>query len=147
MSQKFNLRTLEIKSFRGIKNYTINFDSKSLVLVGENGSGKSSIVNAFEYLFTGKVESLSGKQAIKHNDSLVHLGDKKEDLFVEAKIGKNVITRTLKDGVSYKDSDILEDFKHGSFLLNRQKLLKFIESTPTKRYESITSLNSKILQK
>ena len=59
MSQKFNLRTLEIKSFRGIKNYTINFDSKSLVLVGENGSGKSSIVNAFEYLFTGKVESLS----------------------------------------------------------------------------------------
>ncbi|WP_296846676.1 DUF2813 domain-containing protein [uncultured Methanobrevibacter sp.] len=140
MSQKFNLRTLEIKSFRGIKNYTINFDSKSLVLVGENGSGKSSIVNAFEYLFTGKVESLSGKQAIKHNDSLVHLGDKKEDLFVEAKIGKNVITRTLKDGVSYKDSDILEDFKHGSFLLNRQKLLKFIESTPTKRYESITSL-------
>ncbi len=140
MSQKFNLRTLEVKSFRGIKNYKINFDSKSLVLVGENGSGKSSIVNAFEFLFTGKVDSLSGKQAIRHNDSLVHLGDKKEDLFVEAKIGKNVITRTLKDGVSYKDKDVLEDFKHGSFLLNRQKLLKFIESTPTKRYESITSL-------
>ena len=140
MGQKFKLRTLEIKSFRGIKNYKINFDSKSLVLVGENGSGKSSIVNAFEYLFTGKVDSLSGKQAIRHNDSLVHLGDKKEDLFVEAKIGKNVITRTLKDGVSSKNDDILEDFKHGSFLLNRQKLLRFIESTPTKRYESITSL-------
>lgn len=140
MSQKFKLKTLEIKSFRGIKNYKINFDSKSLVLVGENGSGKSSIVNAFEYLFTGKVDSLSGKQAIKHDDSLVHLGDKKEDLFVEAKIGKNIITRTLKDGVSYKNDDILKDFKHGSFLLNRQKLLKFIESTPTKRYESITSL-------
>ena len=140
MGEKFKLRTLEIKSFRGIKNYKLNFDSKSLVLVGENGSGKSSIVNAFEYLFTGKVDSLSGKQAIKHNDSLVHLGDKKEDLFVEAKIGKNTITRTLKNGVSYKNPDILEDFKHGSFLLNRQKLLRFIESTPTKRYESITSL-------
>ena len=47
---EFKLHNVHIKSFRGIKDYCIDFDDKSLVLVGENGSGKSSIVNAFEYL-------------------------------------------------------------------------------------------------
>lgn len=136
---KFKLKRIEIKSFRGIKNYILDFeDNKSLVLVGENGCGKSSIVNAFEFLFTGKVESLSGTQAIKHNESLVHIGDKKGDLLVKATVGKQEITRTLKNPP--QRNDIIKDFENGSFLLNRQKLLSFIINTPKGRHERITSL-------
>ena len=134
----FKLKDIEIKSFRGIKNYTLDFNNKSLVLVGENGSGKSSIVNAFEFLFTGKVESLSGKQAIKHDTSLVHIGDNPEDLSVKANINNSEIRRTLQE--SPEDNDIIYDFKNGSFLLNRQKLLSFINKTPKGKYDRITSL-------
>ena len=90
---EIKLKDIEIKSFRGIKNYILDFDNKSLVLVGENGSGKSSIANAFEFLFTGKVESLTGSQHIKQKQSLVHLGDDKDDLLVSANIGNQTITR------------------------------------------------------
>ena len=38
--------------------------------------------------------------------------------------------------------DIYEDFKNGSFLLNRKKLLSFIESKPRERYNQITGLIS-----
>lgn len=141
MVNQIKLDTIEIKSFRGIKNSNINFDSKSLVLVGENGSGKSSIVNAFEYLFTGKVDTLSGKQAINHNKSIVHIGDEKEDLLIEAKINNYKITRDINN-LNYPNEleELIDDFKNASFLLNRKKLLNFIETTPAKRYESITSL-------
>ena len=134
----FELHNIHIKSFRGIKDYCIDFDDKSLVLVGENGSGKSSIVNAFEFLFTGQVESLKGTQAIKHDKSLVHLGDNPEDLSVTANINKLTIERKLNEEPPV--NDILEDFKNGSFLLNRQKLLKFIELTPKGKYDNITSI-------
>ena len=134
---KFELNEIEIKSFRGIENFILDFDNKSLVLVGENGSGKSSIVNAFEFLFTGKVESLSSRY-IKQKESLVHLGDEKSDLLVSAKIGDETITRTLKKAP--EDNDIVNDFKNGSFLLNRQKLLSFINNTPKGRHDRINSL-------
>ena len=49
MSEKFNINTIKIKSFRGIVDYELDMSEKSLVLCGENGSGKSSIANAFEY--------------------------------------------------------------------------------------------------
>lgn len=141
MSEEINLKNIEIKSFRGIKNFNIDFNKKSLVLVGENGSGKSSIVNAFEYLFTGKIESLSGKQAINHDKSLVHIGDNAQDLLVEAKFNNLTVKRTIDD-LKYPSEleNLINDFKNGSFLLNRKKLLTFIETTPVKRYESITSL-------
>ena len=142
MGEIFELKNMEIKSFRGIKNYTLDFDKKSLVLVGQNGSGKSSIVNAFEFLFTGKIDSLSGKQAIDHDKSIVHLGDSPEDVSVKAKIGDKYISRTLTDGLKCDDDleDIIDDFKNGSFLLNRKKLLTYIETTPTVRYNNIASL-------
>lgn len=142
MSEKFNIKNIDIKSFRGIKNYSYPFNDKSLVLVGENGSGKSSIVNAFEYLFTGKIDSLSGKQSINHDKSLVHIGDNTEDLLIKAEIGDDYISRSLSEGLKYSPNleDVIEDFKHGSFILNRRKLLNFIENTPNKRYTHITSL-------
>ncbi|WP_295723205.1 ATP-binding protein [uncultured Methanobrevibacter sp.] len=135
---EFKLHDIHIQSFRGIKDYYLDFEDKSLVLVGENGSGKSSIVNAFEFLFTGQVDSLKGTQAIKHDKSLVHLGDNPEDLSVTASINDLTIVRKLKE--EPPENDILDDFANGSFLLNRQKLLKFIELTPKKKYENITSI-------
>ena len=143
MSRKFNVNEIEIKSFRGIKNFSYNFDNKSLVLCGPNGCGKSSITQAFEYLFTGQIASLKGIQGLRHDEALVHKGDAKEDLLVRAKIGDKYIQRSFNEEFDPGElSDIYEDFKNGSFLLNRKKLLSFIESKPKERYDQITGLIS-----
>ena len=58
------MKTLRIKQFRGsTKDFSINFDSKkSLTLIyGENGSGKTTICDAFDFLGHGKVGSLENR--------------------------------------------------------------------------------------
>lgn len=142
MSEDIKLTDVEIKSFRGIKNYTLKTNGNSIVFCGANGTGKSSFVNAFEFLFTGKVKSLSGIGGINHNKSIIHIGDKKNDVLVEATINNHSIKRTLKNNLECDDElcDLYDDFKNGSFLLNRKKLLEFIEAQPGERWKLATEI-------
>lgn len=143
MSRNFNINEIEIKSFRGIRNFSYQFGEKSLVLCGPNGCGKSSITQAFEYLFTGQIASLKGIQGLKHDEAIIHKGDSKEDVLVRAKIGDKYLQRSFNEEFDPGElEDIYEDFKNGSFLLNRKKLLSFIESKPGERYNQITGLIS-----
>lgn len=51
---------LEVNNLRGIKHLTIKPDAENLVIWGPNGSGKSSIVDAVDFLLTGKITRLTG---------------------------------------------------------------------------------------
>lgn len=142
MGESIKLSDVEIKSFRGIKDYTLETNEKSIVFCGANGTGKSSFVNAFEFLFTGQIESLKGSADIKHDKSIIHIGDKKKDVLVKANINGRNIQRSFKNGLEYDDelNNLVEDFKNGSFLLNRKKLLKFIDAKPAERWKETTRL-------
>ena len=141
MSRDLKFKQIEIKSFRGIRDLTLNLDSKSLVVCGPNGTGKSSITQAFEYLFTGKVSALTGIRGLNHDNAIIHKGDKKSDVLVRAKIKKNTIERSFKNGVDFGNLTLLEeDFKNGSFILNRKKLLSIIDTRPGERYKQIASI-------
>lgn len=48
------LRQLIISNFKGIKSLTLNFDDGSNYIHGQNGSGKSTIADAWRWLLTGK---------------------------------------------------------------------------------------------
>lgn len=60
------IKKLQIESFRGIPNQlSVNFTDKkgtpcSTLIYGDNGSGKSSIVDALEYNLQGRIERSSG---------------------------------------------------------------------------------------
>lgn len=142
MAKTINFKDIEIKSFRGIKDYTLENNSKSIVFCGANGTGKSSFVNAYEFLFTGQIESLKGIGEVKHDKSIIHIGDKKKDVLIKATINGHSIQRSLKDGLECNDEllPVVDDFKNGSFILNRKKLLKFIDSKPAERWKESTKL-------
>lgn len=56
---------IEVEGFRGItRACTLPLNGKSLLLFGENGTGKSSFVDALERLFTGKVSTLEGRMGV-----------------------------------------------------------------------------------
>ena len=64
MATKAPLKHLRIKQFRGsTKDFSLAFDSsKSLTLIyGENGSGKTTISDALDFLGNGKVGSLENR--------------------------------------------------------------------------------------
>jgi len=55
------IKNLDISGIRGIKkSINISFgDSRSLLLYGDNGSGKSSITDGYEWFLYNKIEHLS----------------------------------------------------------------------------------------
>ena len=55
------VESLEISEFRGIRKLTLNFNGKNFAICGPNGTGKSGVVDAVEFVFTGNVSRLSGE--------------------------------------------------------------------------------------
>jgi len=58
------IKHIEINGLRGIKKtISVSLDSsQSILIFGENGSGKSSITDAFEWFYNDKVEHLSSEE-------------------------------------------------------------------------------------
>ena len=71
---KTKIKYVSIKGLRGIrKQINLNLNGKSILLYGDNGTGKSSITDAFEWFYFDKVEHLSneeigrdGKEALRN---------------------------------------------------------------------------------
>jgi recombinational DNA repair ATPase RecF len=69
METKIN--TISIKGIRGVKNVLdLPLNGRSIVLYGDNGTGKSSISDAIEWFYTNRVEHLSSNSEIDLKDAL-----------------------------------------------------------------------------
>src|SRR3989338_4163853 len=77
------IKEICIKAFRGIPDLHLLLDGKSLIICGENGTGKSSIVDSIEFFFTGNVSHLSGVQKLSMSEHAPHTKFKPEDVEVD----------------------------------------------------------------
>ena len=66
---ELKIKSISMQSFKGIKQQTYNFDSKSANVYGCNGSGKSTLMSAFMWVFTD-TDSLMTK-----NPNVVPIGE------------------------------------------------------------------------
>ena len=55
------LTQLTVQNVRGLPDLTLNLDGKNIVIWGPNGAGKSCVVDAIDFLFTGKISRLMGE--------------------------------------------------------------------------------------
>jgi len=49
--ETFRIKSINIRAFRGIPTLDLPLNGKSVLLKGENGTGKSSIIEALEFFF------------------------------------------------------------------------------------------------
>jgi multidrug efflux pump subunit AcrA (membrane-fusion protein) len=56
-----HIESLHIENFRGIRTLTLNLARKNFGIYGPNGTGKSGIVDAIEFVLTGSVTRLGGR--------------------------------------------------------------------------------------
>ena len=144
---------IKIASFRGVVNFDQELLQKTQVVTGPNGTGKSGIIDAFDFLMTGELQRLRGEgsSGLSIDEHGKHVDKEIKDVFVEAEIidGPNtfLVKRKLQDkkltlvsGNKTAFESTQEKMNAGQFLLSRRELLKFIACTGTDRSKEIQAL-------
>jgi len=151
------LLSLEVKNIRGIKYIKIKPDGKNIVIFGPNGTGKSAIVDAVDFLMTGKISRLKGEGTkilgLKEHGCHVDLRDDLKNTVVISKCevdGKEVVMeRSINKPTSLKvvpkeHKDFVESYLKiaalGQHILSRREILKYITAEAGKRAKEIMSL-------
>jgi recombinational DNA repair ATPase RecF len=136
------INNIKISAFRGIPELLdLDLKGKSLLLLGENGTGKSSVIDAIEFFFTGKISHLKSKGplALKdHGPSTKNPNNASVNL--ELNPGNYNATRTFNSSPSFPESlqDNVKLAKIGQFILRRSQILNLINTTPSERYKFIS---------
>jgi energy-coupling factor transporter ATP-binding protein EcfA2 len=127
-----------MRAFRGIPGeMTVDFGKgDSMVVYGDNGTGKSTIADALEWYFTGGIELLS-HEGRQHAVSYVG-GERGEATSVE------VFTNgTLGGKVVIPDERSVETFqamRRETFLLRGRTLADFINKTKTEKWKALVEI-------
>lgn len=132
------LKRLTIEHLRGaVKPFTLTFEKgKSLTIIyGENGAGKSTICDAFEFLGNGKVGSLDNRGLGKTNRYWPSVDKAPADVAVTFETASAECTATLKKSeVSVAPPEHRPRVK----VLRRSQILSLVEATPASRYDTIS---------
>ena len=128
---------IEVEGFRGItRACTLPLDGKSLLLFGENGTGKSSFVDALERLFTGKISTLEGRMGVsteRHGPNIRISGPPK--ISVRFSEGSECTIESNTEFLPLTVKNYLAAAREPLYILRRRQVLDFIESKPQECYE------------
>ncbi|HQF64043.1 MAG TPA: AAA family ATPase [Anaerolineaceae bacterium] len=145
-----DIKHVAISNFRGIQKVDISFDKRrNLLIVGENGTGKSSIVDALEFFFTLGIEKLSGREDVSLPDCIPFSASNQDGCWVELRfdtiadpVRATFVPSTGKGKSRRTPNSSLEPYisKTHTFILHRSQLTSFIESRASDRYNHISDL-------
>jgi energy-coupling factor transporter ATP-binding protein EcfA2 len=150
------LLQLEIHEVRGIRAITLSLEGKSVVVLGPNGTGKSSIADALDFLLTGKIGRLAGEgtEGIVLREVGPHLQTPPEDAWVAATFllpgGAGTVrlsrrfshpSRLKVEGQSPAAvASVLALAERGQHMLTRRELLRYIVARAQTRAERVAAL-------
>ena len=149
---------LEISNIRGIRHFEHDFQGKNAVFLGANGTGKSSVLDAMDFLLTGNISRLEGegtgnitlkKHGIHQNNvnqptqgyvkATVRLNGHAQPFFIERYISDSD-TLVCLEGESRLFDELKRLASQGQHMLTRRQMLKFITVKPKDRADLIESL-------
>ncbi len=147
------IKQLKIVGLRGIKEtITLNLDGKSVLLYGDNGTGKSSISDSLEWFYTNTVSHLSSeeidlKEALR-NSSLTSVIESSISLsYTNPVINCAKKLYNKKDKLVIEFSNSTEDFtgyvkssQKENLLLRYQYLRSFIDGTKSDKLKSLSDI-------
>lgn len=150
------LLSIEINCTRGIKNLKINLSGNNSVIYGDNGTGKSGIIDAIDFLLRGDITRLAGlgSKNLSLGKHGKYVTEDIKDSWVKAEIllpnfSETIVIERHLDNPSVLICDSkyekdLNDIKQladlHSHYLSRREILQFINSTEQKRAENIERL-------
>src|SRR5664280_75022 len=150
------LLELEIHNFRGIRSLKIEPEGNNFLIWCPNGSGKSAVVDAIDFLLTGKISRMTGKgtKGITLKKHGPHVDYSAEDAEIRAIIQihgvdepveiKRIVDdpNTLICDDTIKDTlkPILELASRGQHVLTRREILNYVNADSSTRGKQIQTL-------
>lgn len=144
---------LKIHNFRGITELERQPKGENIGLVGPIGSGKSSVMDAIDFLLTGEVQMMTGEGTgdISIDDHAPHVDSDPENSWVEITFANDTDQITLKriveDNELDYDGDLPESLEllidaagRGQHLLSRSEILNFIVAQKQSRSDQLRTL-------
>ncbi len=119
----YRIKSLKVKDFKGAKDITLNFHPKMNVLIGENGSGKTSVLEALAHFFNQLEVMLYSNKVIlpelaipdggyimcELDDNDTKKIDQQE--FDELKEDEEAFDKLLKDGLEKRLEKLNSEYK------------------------------------
>lgn len=147
------IKSINISGIRGIKDpLPLNLNNRSILIFGENGSGKSSLTDAIEWYYSDGVEHLISKEtgAIKGRGSLRNLFiPDHEDAFINIQYSNNKLdaTKTIDSSLKASTHNTTDDFKDyllatqsENLILRHRDLVEFIIAPPGEKLEKLQNI-------
>ena len=134
---KEKIQSIRLNNFRGAtKPLEIDFDSKkSMVMIfGENGTGKSTLVDAIDFIFNKECGTLKDRSSTNIRHHLPSVGSNSQDVDVLI----NSQNFEWKGKLNGLNPTVEGDEKLLSVrILRRSKILELVNAEPRKRYEAL----------
>lgn len=152
------VEALTISEFRGIRNLTLNLNRKNFAVCGSNGTGKSGVVDALEFVMTGSISRLSGKGrgdlSLKEHGPHVDSRRSPEKAYVEATVWIPSLKKSVTVRRSVKAPAVLEAMPdspqvqsifrqleaHPEIALSRREIIRFVLTEPGQRAKDVQAL-------
>lgn len=124
---EIKIKDIAIKGIRGIKESLIlPLNERSVLLYGDNGTGKSSITDSIEWFFTNNITHLSSAE-IDLKDALRNSFISNEEASsIEIHFSKSDLNGTK--GLSYKQNKLITEFRAPASPDNAARYLRISES-------------------
>ena len=168
------IKTLKLENFKSYKNSTIDFDQGISLILGENGSGKSSILEAISFALFGKlntkldeairkpindedtIEKMSVTLTFKHNGKTYKIKRQRKSNKTTVSLHdisdeKPFLLSKTADGVKEEVNNILNidyDSFQNAVYIKQGEITKLTEATPAEKKKLIAKLlNIETLEK
>jgi hypothetical protein len=132
-----SLKKLTIEHLRGsVAPFALDFEKgkKLTVLYGENGTGKTTVCDALEFLGKGRVGSLENRGLGKTSKYWPSVGKKPGDVSVSLEFGGATCAGKIQKGDVVVDP---ADARPKVEVLRRSQILSLLEAKPADRYAEI----------
>lgn len=147
------IKTIKINGLRGVREpLTLDLNKKSILVYGDNGTGKSSVTDSFEWFFYDKIEHLSNEEIgrRKGRDALRNIFiPETEDSFIELTFDENKLDskKSIDNSLKTFNSNETDDFKKfiaSSFserlILRYRDLVQFIIAGKTDKLKELQNI-------
>jgi DNA repair exonuclease SbcCD ATPase subunit len=146
------ISSINIKGIRGVKNkLPLDLNKKSILIFGENGSGKSSISDAIEWFYSDSIEHISSEEIEKRGKGAIRnkFIDQNDDAYVDIKFSDNSINsiksiddsaRTYNSNTNNKFKDYISVSQSERLILRYHQLLEFIIATKKEKLDKLQEI-------